>query len=252
MATAKSSTKRQTSNLPVNYAEQLANEVSNIQQRIAAPAGDRIRMVNNSHFALPNGQDAETIEGVVVDFVSSNLLFEGAYDKDNPSAPGCFAVGPEPTTLIPTSNSPNKQAETCAVCPNNQFGSAGKGKACKNTRLLAIKPLDAEDDSIYVLSVPPTSIKAFDGYVHTLAGKHRLPPVGVVTKVSLDKNESFAAPRFEVVRPLTNEELGGFMEARTQARERLVSEPDFTQYKPQAPAGRGARGVAAPTVRGRR
>lgn len=250
MATAKS--KRATSNLPVNYVEQLANEVSNIQQRIAAPAGDRIRMINSSHFALPNGTDAETIEGVVVDFVSSNLLFEGAYDKDNPSAPGCFAVGPEPTTLIPTSNSPNKQAETCAVCPNNQFGSAGKGKACKNTRLLAIKPLDAEDDSIYVLSVPPTSIKSFDGYVHTLAGKHRLPPVGVVTKISLDKNESFAAPRFEVVRPLTNEELGGFMEARTQARERLVSEPDFTQYKPQAPAGRGARGVAAPTVRGRR
>jgi hypothetical protein len=248
---SKPAAKRQTSNLPVNYAEQLANEVSNIQQRIAAPAGDRIRMVNNSHFALPNGQDADAIECVVVDFVSANLLFEGAYDKDNPSAPGCFAVGPEPTTLIPTNNAPNKQAETCAVCPNNQFGSAGKGKACKNTRLLAVKPIDGDDDNIYVLSVPPTSIKAFDGYVHTLAGKHRLPPVGVVTRISLDKNESFAAPRFEVVKPLDSSELGPYMEARTQARERLVAEPDFTQYHPPGPPVRGAGRSAAPATRRR-
>lgn len=242
---------RQTSNLPVNYAEQLANEVSNIQQRIAAPAGDRIRMVNNSHFALPNGQDAEVIEGVIVDFVSANLLFEGAYDKDNPSAPGCFAVGPEPTTLVPTQNSPNRQADTCATCPNNQFGSAGKGKACKNTRLLAIQPLGDDDGNIYVLSVPPTSIKAFDGYVHTLAGKHRLPPVGVVTKISLAKEESFASPRFEVVRPLKNDELGPYMEARNAARERLIAEPDFTQYHAPAPAGRGAGRAAAPVTRRR-
>lgn len=247
MATKPTATKRQTSNLPVNYAEQLANEVSNIQQRIAAPAGDRIRMVNNSHFALPDGQDAETIEGVVVDFVSANLLFEGAYNKDNPSAPGCFAVGPEPTSLIPTKNSPNKQSETCALCPNNQFGSAGNGKACKNTRLLAIQPEGG--DAVYVLSVPPTSIKAFDGYVHTLAGKHRLPPVGVVTRISLDKSVQFAAPRFEVVRPLKPEELGPYMESRTQARERLIAEPDFSQYQSAAPA-RGGRG-AAPAVRRR-
>lgn len=242
---------RQTSNLPVNYAEQLANEVSNIQQRIAAPAGDRIRMVNNSHFALPNGQDADEIHGVIVDFVSANMLFDGPYDKDNPSAPGCFAVGPEPTTLVPTNNSPNKQAETCAVCPNNQFGSAGKGKACKNTRLLAIQPLDGDDGSVFVLSVPPTSIKYFDSYVHTLAGKHRLPPVGVVTKISLDKNETFASPRFEVVRPLANDELGTFMESRTAARERLVAEPDFSQYHAPAPVGRGNARGAAPVTRRR-
>lgn len=238
--------KRQTSNLPVNYAEQLQNEVSNIQGRIAAPAGDRIRMVNNSHFALPNGEDADSIEGIVVDFVSSNLFYEGPYNKDNITAPGCFAVGPEPTTLIPSKNSPNRQSDTCAVCPNNQFGSNGNGKACKNTRQLAIQPLGDDAGSIYILSVPPTSIKAFDGYVHTLAGKHRLPPVGVVTRITLDKSVTFAAPRFEVIRPLTNDELPAAMDARDAARERLTAEPDFSQYvNPNAaPAARG-RGTPA-------
>lgn len=239
--------KRETSNLPVNYAEQLANEVSNITTRIAAPSGDRIRMINSSHFELPNGDDADAIEGVVVDFVSSNLFFEGAYDKDNPSPPGCFAVGPEPTTLVPTGNSPNKQAETCSVCPNNQFGSNGKGKACKNTRLLAIMPLEGDD--IYVMSVPPTSIKSFDGYVSTLASKHRLPPVGVVTRITLDKTVTYAAPRFEVVKPLDATDLPKAMEARGQARERLVAEPDFSQYVAPAPVRAGR--AAAPAVRRR-
>lgn len=246
------SNKRKTSTLPVNYQEMLANEVSSIQNRIAAPSGDRIRAVNNSHFILPNGQEAEVIEGVIVDFVSANLFYDGPYDPNNPAPPGCFAVGPEPTTLVPTSNSPNRQSETCAGCPNNQFGSAGKGKACKNTRLLAIKALDDPEDALYVLSVPPTSIKAFDGYVHTLAGKLRLPPVGVVTRISLDKRETFFSPRFEVVRPLAPEELGPYMEARTQARERLLVEPDFSQYSAPAPApaARG-RGGPAPITRRR-
>lgn len=238
-ATTSKATKRSTSNLPVNYKEQMDNEVGNIQSRISAPSGDRIRMVSSSHFVLPDGTEAEEIEGVIVDFVSANLFFEGDYDRENPSAPGCFAVGPEPTTLVPTRNSPNRQADTCSACPNNQFGSKGKGKACKNTRQLALMALDAEDDAIWVMSVPPTSIKAFDGYVHTLAGKHRLPPVGVVTRVKLDKSETYSAPRFEVVRPLDTPELGKFMESRTAARERLVTEPDFSQYTaPAATKGR--------------
>jgi hypothetical protein len=223
---------RTTSSLPVSYAEQLANEVSTIQARIAAPSGDRIRMVGSTHFVLPDGTDTEVLEGVVVDFLSANLFFDAAFNKDSPQPPACFAVGVEPTTLIPTRNSPDKQSDTCTVCPNNQFGSAGNGKACKNTRLLAVKALGK--DEIYVLSVPPTSIKYFDTYVQTLAGKHRLPPVGVLTKISLDKSSTFAAPRFEVVRPLDETELPEAMEARASARERLATEPDFSQYK--APA----------------
>lgn len=244
--------KRETNSMPVNYAEQLKNEVSNIQSRISAPTGDRIRMKSNSHFELPDQTEAETLEGIIVDFVSSNMLFEGAFDRNNPQPPGCFAVGPEPTMLIPTNNSPNKQSESCASCPNNQFGSAGKGKACKNTRLVAFQPLGEED--IFILSVPPTSIKSFDGYVGTLAAKHRLPPVGVLTRVSLDKSVDFSAPRFEVVRPLEEAELPKAMEARIQARERLVAEPDFSQYAavPATPArGAPARGPA-PAVRGAR
>ena len=75
--------------------------------------------------------------------------------------------------------------------------------------------------------------------------------MGVLTRVTLDKAESYSAPRFEVVRPLAGDELGPYMEARNQARERLIAEPDFSQYNaaPPAPAGRGR--AAAPVTRRR-
>jgi hypothetical protein len=241
---------RETANLPVNYAEQLAKEAAEISKRIATPSGDRIRLNGNRSITTPDGNDGEALEVVIVDFVSSNLFYEGQFDRDNPQPPGCFAIGPEPSLLVPSPNSPNKQADTCSVCANNQFGSAGKGKACKNTRLLAVMPLSMDGDSppIWIMSVPPTSMKAFDAYVTTLASKHKTIPIGVVTEISLDQGVTFAAPRFRVVRPLQGEEFQTYMERREEANTRLTAEPDVSQYQPvnmpargQAPARRGVR-----------
>ena len=240
-------TTRAKANLPVNYEEQLAKEASEIAKRIAAPTGDRIRFNANRAFITPDGMEGETLEVVIVDFVSSNLFYYGPFDRDNPQPPGCFAIGPEPSLLVPSPNSPNKQAETCSSCPNNQFGSAqnGKGKACKNTRLLALMPASAldnlmEEAPIWILSVPPTSLKAFDSYVHTLSVKHKTVPVGVITQISLDPNNTFASPRFNVVRPLQGKELGTFMSRREEANQRLSAEPDVTQYTAPKASGRGA------------
>lgn len=238
---------RTTSNLPVNYEEQLAKEAADISKRIAAPSGDRIRFNGNQSFTTPDGMEGDTLEVVIVDFISSNLFYDGPYDRDNPAPPGCFALGAEPSSLVPSANSPAKQADTCASCPNNQFGSAanGKGKACKNTRLLAVSPVSALDNPdepapVWVLSIPPTSMKAFDAYVHSLAAKHRTVPIGVVTQIALDENSQYAAPRCSLVRPLKGDELKVFMERRQEARDRLHVEPDVSTYQPpKRAAGRG-------------
>ncbi len=248
-------TSRGKSNLPINYDEQLAKEAAEIAKRIATPSGDRIRFNANKGFITPDGSEGETLEVVIVEFYSTNLFYDGAYDRDNPQPPACFAIGPEPSMLIPSSNSPAKQADTCATCPNNQFGSAvnGKGKACKNTRLLALMPASAIDDNdgpIWIMSVPPTSLKAFDGYVQSLSIKHKTVPVGVITQITLDPESTFAAPRFNVVRPLSSNEIAVFMPRRPEAAKRLATEPDVSQYTP--PKQAGARAGAAPVARGRR
>ena len=63
-----------------------------------------------------------------MDFVCE---FYGCVRQDNMSSPRAL---PSVTSakLIPSANSPQAQCEDCASCPMNAFGSAGKGKACKN------------------------------------------------------------------------------------------------------------------------
>lgn len=232
-------------NLPINYQAQFEAEAAAIAKRISSPTGDRVRFNSNRAFITPDGLEGETLEVVIVDFVSVNLFYDGPFDRDNPQPPGCFAIGPQPSTLAPSDNSPNKQSAACATCPNNQFGSApnGKGKACKNTRLIAIVPISALDEDgdapVWIMSIPPTSLKAFDTYVHLLAVRQKTVPVGVVTQITLDPQNTFASPRFSVVRPLDPEEVGVFISRREEAAKRLADEPDVSQYKPPGkPANR--------------
>lgn len=230
---------RETSNLPINYAEQLRAEAAEIAKRIAAPTGDRIRFNGGSSFTTPDNLEGDELEVVVIDFLSTNMYYDSDYDRNDPQPPACFAIGPEPAVLIPSGSSPNKQADACAVCPQNQFGSAGKGKACKNTRLLAVMPLHVEGNPIWIMSVPPTSIRAFDSYVHKLAAKQKLIPAAVLTSITMEAGAKFAAPRFEVLRPLTDDELNIVMPMREEANSRLMVEPDVSNYHPPKPrAGR--------------
>lgn len=239
-----------TNKLPINFREELAKQAAAISTKIAAPSGDRIRMEPRG-FTLPNGQTGAEVEVVIVDFVSSNLFYEGNYDRNNPAPPACFAVGPEPTLLMPTDLSPDKQSETCAACPMNQFGSNGKGKACKNTRLVAVTPvgedIDPDERPLWILSIPPTSIRAFDQYVSRLAMKQQTAPIGVVSRLFLDPGSAYAAPRFDALRPLEDDELASIFPMREEANNRLMVLPDFTQPLPQ----QGGKGSAPISRRGR-
>lgn len=245
MAKAKTATPdaRPLKNAPLDIQALLAKESEGIASKIAAPSGDRIKLNKNGTITCPDGSEGTEIEVVILDFVTVNLFYDRPYDKDVVFPPACFAIGPEPTLLTPSKNCPSRIADTCSACPNNQFGSAlnGKGKACKNSRLVAVSPADAKegDCPIWIVSVPPTSIKPFDAYVSGLAIKNKTIPVGVVTSLTLDPNSEYASPRFSVVRPLSAEELPLFFETRKEATVRLLAEPDVSGYEPPKPAARG-------------
>lgn len=234
---------RATSTLPINYEEQMANEAAEIAKRIAAPSGDRIRGNSNRGFITPDGMEGEELEVIILDFVSANLFYDRPYNKDAPEVAACFAIGSEPSTLEASDNSPDKQSDSCNICPLNVFGSAltGKGKACKNTRQIAITPANdlTADSPVWVFSVSPGALKAYDSYVSSLAGKHKTSPVGVVTKMTMDQNVTYSSPKFEVVRPITPEEFQVAMSLREEARKRLLVEPDVSGYTPPAPVKKG-------------
>ena len=133
--------------------------------------------------------------------------------------------------MVPSANAPNKQADNCQVCPNNQFGSKGKGKACSNGRLLAVLPPDADADTpMWLLAPSATAIKGFDGYVAGVARTFQSMPFGVVTTVSFNPNETYAQMQFGEPKP--NPLLGEMFARQEEARELLNSVRDVSGYVP--------------------
>lgn len=231
-------------NLPANIAEQFAAEVAALQKRIAAPSGDRITVTQGRTMKLPNGLEVEEIECVIVDFVAANFYYAQDFDRQNIVPPDCFAIGMEPAGLIPSDNSPDKQCAACAGCWANQFKSAknGRGKACSNTRLLAVIPLDADAETgIMILKVSSTGLKSFDGHVANVASKYGVPIRGVTTRITMS-DEEYASLRFAVVNKLSPKDplLAIAQSLKESALVRLQTEPDVTAAAAEAPPARRA------------
>lgn len=223
----------------VSIKEQMAAELAALGERTAPAGGDKIQL-KGKQFNLPDGSQTDELQVVIVDFIATNNFYEGAYDPKNITPPACFAIGQVITQMVPSDNSPVKQADSCGVCPMNQFGSAGDGKACKNMRRLAVLPPDADADTpLWVLDVSPTGLKSFDGYVKTVATKFGVLPIGVVTTISFAPEVDYGSLRFG--NPQPNENMTEHWSRRKEATERLMQEPDVSAYAtPQPPKGRGA------------
>lgn len=226
-------------NLPVDVNEQMAAEVAAMQSRISAPSGDRIAATQQKTFKLPNGTEVDTLECVIVDFAAANMYYAAAYDRNNITPPDCFALGLEPAILTPSDNSPDKQAESCSSCPQNQFGSAGKGKACTNTRLLGLLPTDADINTpLMILKVSPTGIRAFDAHVNSVVRSYSMPLRGVITEISFDQSSDYATMRFRAIGPAPKELVMMAQSRKEESIARLLTEPDVSAATVAAPKSR--------------
>lgn len=222
------------------YAELKKAAAEDLKKKIGAPGGDMIRTTQDKYFQLPDGtKDNKPLRVVILDFVSLNQFFDREFKKGAESPPACFALSESPKEMVPSQNSPDKQADACDICPNNEYGSNGAGKACGNMRLLAIvEDSDNPEAPIRLLKVSATAIKGFDAYVNTINAQFELPPVGVVTEIYFDPTVTYASLRFG--NPSPNENLAVHYERRAAALKRLLTEPDVSQYKPPAPV-KGAK-----------
>jgi len=82
-------------------------------------------------FKMPDGSKVAEFDAWVVDSNAANAWWEVSFDESGGGTPpDCFSLD----GLIPDPSSPKIQAQSCLTCPRNQFGSAGRGKACKNMR----------------------------------------------------------------------------------------------------------------------
>jgi hypothetical protein len=123
-------------------------------------------------------------------------------------SPDCFStdnVRPDPT-------SPSPQSELCANCPHNAFGSgtdqngnATKGKACSDTKTLAVfipgSRKTETDPKAYMFKIPPASLKNFGMYVKQLSAAG-IPLGTAKTLVAFDLAQTFPVVVFK---------FGGFL-----------------------------------------
>ena len=146
---------------------------------------------------LTGDEDADTsvptFSGVIVYNHNCNAYFDE--DSASNAPPLCSSM--DGVTGIDTECG---ECFACKSCAKNVFGSAKnrRGKACKNMHRLYIM---TEGSPVpLMLSLPPTSLKAFQNYrLSTLAAK-RLKPCEVVTEFSLAPQVSQSGQKYSVVK----------------------------------------------------
>lgn len=136
------------------------------------------------------------LDVIVIAHTTEYALYEGKFDPNNPQPPVCYAFGKDEQSMSPHEKSTKPQHTDCATCPKNQWGSdpdGGKGKACKNTRRLALLPADCVNnpdemdkaEEIYI-KLPVLSVKNWALYVNNVSAQYKRPPFGVITSISTE------------------------------------------------------------------
>jgi hypothetical protein len=222
---------------------------------------------------------------IVAAWCLENVYYEEAFDPDNRTPPTCFAfckdpelkneMGPNPEHMADPAFSP--QSPTCHDCPQNQWGSAakGRGKACGNRRRLACLPAGtytpqgrgggfevelfndpdhfATCEAVY-LKVPVMSGKGFDAYVREVADQLRKPLFAVYTRIYLtpDPKSQFKI-NFELMDEVDSELIPTLM-ARYRKAYDSIDFPyvPFTEDEDEQPRARAAANKKLTGGRGKR
>ena len=121
----------------------------------------------------------------------SKVFYSSAYDEDEASAPDCWSNdGMHPDPSVTT-----KQAESCATCPQNVWGSkitpTGKQtRACSDLKRIAVVDAENVESTVYELTVPASSHKDLTRHAKELAMKG-VPLHAAVTQIGFDPQASY-------------------------------------------------------------
>jgi len=127
---------------------------------------------------FPNNEAAV----VVLESLHANLYYPEPFDASKPVSPDCYAFGrptlnPDDTVsiegvdtwngtkeLAPHKDCTNRVHDTCKGCPMQEFGTAlvGKGKACQDTRRIAVIPAGTMQGEKFIAYTKPEQIASAD------------------------------------------------------------------------------------------
>ena len=170
--------------------EELLEELKDELQDLDADTGITCRMIKvpaGGQLAFEvEGEDDDLnyekeIVGVIVFTHRINGYWPGTID-DGDKVPACASNDGKTGVDRFTG-----EVRHCDTCPYNQYGSAdkGNGKACKNMRRIYL--LMNGDPNLYMLSVPPTSIRDVNRKLARIMGSKGIPYTGMIVSLKLEK-----------------------------------------------------------------
>lgn len=145
----------------------------------------------------------------------SKIFYDRPYDPNDSGPPDCFSDNGQ----APSINAGTPQSNLCSVCPKNSWGSAtsnmtGKQtKACQDSKKLGVLVPAIAGEMVFMLKVPPNSLKGLNAYVRKIAewdlGPRKADPSDITTRISF---ESQGTLRFDEV-DFISEQAAGWVAA---------------------------------------
>lgn len=206
---------------------------------------------NGERNVLTKMVDGEAIPAPSIDAVlvkanknNSKVFYARGYQEGAENTkPDCFSndgIRPDASIEAP-------QAKQCATCPHNQWGSkigdnGGKGKACQDTRRIAIATPDLINDP-YLLRVPPASLKGLFEYTKMLQ-KRGVGYNMVVTRVGFDMEAPTPKLTFRAIGFLTD---AAYQQVQDAAHSDIVADICGVSLEPAEPSVPAIASEPAPT-----
>lgn len=179
--------------------------------------GNRISIKGGTFRLISGGKEIAQVEERYLDVVIVNaapkiarVFYAAKYDGDKVAAPTCWS----PDGDKPSDDSSEKQAETCAACPQNIAGSGnGNSRACRYQQRLAVVLANNQEGDVLQLALPATSIfgkedgenRPLQAYARWLAAQN-VDPSEVVTRMKFDQKSESPKLFFKAMRWLTDDE----------------------------------------------
>jgi hypothetical protein len=164
--------------------EELMEDSAGLQvsfQRVKIPGGGTLQFEITGDDP-ENPEYAKAVEGVILYNHDTNAFWPNGNAYDENTNPLCSSV--DGITGI------GNPGGACAACPMNAFGSGenGRGKACKNMRILYI--LQSGEYMPIQLTLPPTSRKPFGDFVSAAFIARKRASYGSVTQIWLTRKNN--------------------------------------------------------------
>lgn len=195
--------------------------------KVKIPSGGALQ------FEMPTGDPENPeytrfLQGVILYHHASGAYWPEGCEYDDNTVPLCSTVDGKQGYGTP--------GGACAACELNRYGAAtdGKGKACKNMRILYL--LQDGDYIPLQLSLPPTSLRPFNDFMNAAFVARRRPAWSSVVQIGLKRvdngNNTYSVATFRKVEDLQPEQVGefrAFVESfRQQAKEMLKNRAELS------------------------